>query len=663
MIVAINYSDWKYKKAQKFNSITATQKGKVDKVISYSPKNIDTEFRKKNASILNQDRGNGFWLWKPYIIKKTLDSLQQNDYLIYLDSGAFYMNNVQYLIKVMEKEKQDIMAFELPFKERHYSKRDVFICMGCDEPRYTDTNQRMATMIIIKKTNRAQCFTNEWLQFAQMEDIITDAKNHMGKYNYNGFVDNRHDQSVFSILSKKYKIKAFRDPSQYGRFPKLFWSRKIEVSEDATNYPQIIAEHRFSEVTKGVFWEQMLFAYAPEIFLKYYLKFGFSLKARSHREKIAILTDNMPIKESAYGFGMYKVVNRLVMALRDDVDTIICTDNNFQMKNIESVLENKIVLSNKFHSLRNNNLADICFLTELCKEIYKLKNKGIQKLFIPLGADYRELKRAYLCSKVYHLSVSIYIVDDFLEYNQFFSRTSIEYQKLKKNIINYLKAMDCIFVISKGMQDRIYDLTGRWAVLLPIPYENKKIFETSERALMQVLFLGSINRLYIQGIQDMAEIIDNLNEKENLQIRFRFTYKSIAEVKQIIGNYKCIISRHIETEVELKKEMRDSIFCFMPYSDDESLSLMQYTSFPSKLVEYMSSARSIVIYGNEKNSAKSYFEENKLPQVIVGRDKEMLEKCILQHIEQNKDYSKQYNNILKKNHSFNSICRKISTYI
>lgn len=662
MIVAINYSDWKYKKAQKFNSITATQKGKVDKVISYSPKNIDTEFRKKNASILNQDRGNGFWLWKPYIIKKTLDSLQQNDYLIYLDSGAFYMNNVQYLIKVMEKEKQDIMAFELPFKERHYSKRDVFICMGCDEPRYTDTNQRMATMIIIKKTNRAQCFTNEWLQFAQMEDIITDAKNHMGKYNYNGFVDNRHDQSVFSILSKKYKIKAFRDPSQYGRFPKLFWSRKIEVSEDATNYPQIIAEHRFSEVTKGVFWEQMLFAYAPEIFLKYYLKFGFSLKARSHREKIAILTDNMPIKESAYGFGMYKVVNRLVMALKDDVDTIICTDNNFQTKNIEAVLENKIVLSNKFHSLQNNSLADIGFLMEICKEIY-IKNKGIRKLFIPLGADYRELKRAYLCSRIYHLSVSIYIVDDFLEYNRIFSGTNIDYRGLKKDIINYLKEIDCIFVISKGMQDRIYDLTGRRSVLLPIPYENKKIFETSERTLMQVLFLGSINRLYVQGIKDMAEVIDELNKKKNLQIRFQFTYKSIMEVKQIIGNYKCIISRHIGTEVELKKEMRDSIFCFMPYSDDKDLNLMQNTSFPSKLVEYMSSARSIVIYGNNENLAKRYFEENNLPQIIQGRDTEMLERCILEHIEQKKDYSKRYNYILNKNHSFKSIRRKIQTYI
>lgn len=130
------------------------------------------------------------------------------------------------------------------------------------------------------------------------------------------------------------------------------------------------------------------------------------------------------------------------------------------------------------------------------------------------------MKRAYLCSRIYHLSVSIYIVDDFLEYNRIFSGTNIDYRGLKKDIINYLKEIDCIFVISKGMQDRIYDLTGRRSVLLPIPYENKKIFETSERTLMQVLFLGSINRLYVQGIKDMAEVIDELNKKRTCKLGF-----------------------------------------------------------------------------------------------------------------------------------------------
>ena len=66
-----------------------------------------------------------------------------------------------------------------------------------------------------------------------------------------------------------------------------------------------------------------------------------------------------------------------------------------------------------------------------------------------------EMMYSALNSNLYHLS--IYIVDDFLEYNRIFSGTNIDYRGLKKDIINYLKEIDCIFVISKGMQDRIYD--------------------------------------------------------------------------------------------------------------------------------------------------------------------------------------------------------------
>ena len=76
MIVAINYADLKFKKAQKFNKATAIHKGKVDEVVSYSPQDIDTLFHDKNSSILKQKRGNGYWLWKPYFIERTLEGLR-----------------------------------------------------------------------------------------------------------------------------------------------------------------------------------------------------------------------------------------------------------------------------------------------------------------------------------------------------------------------------------------------------------------------------------------------------------------------------------------------------------------------------------------------------------------------------------------------------------
>lgn len=280
MIVAINYANSKYKKAQKINSLTAKYIGRVDKVISYTPGDIDKKFIQKNKEILSQKRGNGYWLWKPYIIKKTLGTMHNNDYLVYLDSGAFYINNVLHLIKEMEKESQYIMAFELPFKERFYTKRDVFAYMNCDTSLYTETNQRMATMIIIKKTEKSVQFVDEWLEYGQLGFIITDARNNIGKSNYSGFIENRHDQSIFSVLSKKYKINAYRDPSQFGRFADIFWRQPIGKTENKIMYPQIIAVHRFPEVSMRVFIEQILFAYAPKQLIKFYFNSGLYQKGR-----------------------------------------------------------------------------------------------------------------------------------------------------------------------------------------------------------------------------------------------------------------------------------------------------------------------------------------------------------------------------------------------
>lgn len=660
MILAINYADSKYRKTQKFNSETAIHKGKVDKVISYSPNDVDRTFVAKNRKILKQSRGNGYWLWKPYFVQRALEKLNENDYLIYLDSGAFYINDVNYLLDQMEKDNQYIMAFEVPFKERWYTKRDVFLYMDCDNSQYTETNQRMATMILIKKTETAVRFVNEWLYLCQQEDIITDERNHLGKHNYSGFVDNRHDQSVFSVLSKKYGIKAYRDPSQYGRFPDVFWKQKINLGSCRGDYPQIIAKHTNTEVSQRIFIEQQLFAYAPKMFVKLYVQSDFYRIKR--KEGIALLTDNAPIKESAYGFGMYKVVHRLAKALSRELSTIIITDRNFLKENLDYEFENKTVVANKFHDIKLDWLADLFFMLEVGKEVGLLRKKGIKKLFIPLGADYRELKRAYIIVRFFHLKVSVYVVDDFIEYQRRILGVK-EIERLEKQIKRYLRAMSHIFVISEGMQNRILEIAERASVVLPIPYEFNEINSVNKQNNPQIMFLGSINDLYVKGIKDIAEIIDKINIEKGLHIELLFTYQKAAEVKRIIGNYQCIRSRRIEQENELRKTMRDCMFCFLPYSDDPAFFLMQNTSFPSKLIEYMSAAKSIVIYGNRQNTAATYFERNGAYQVIYGRDKKELEECVLNHIKEVTDYSEKYIDMLMRRHSFRYIRRQITQHI
>ena len=235
MLYVINYANKKYRRAQHLNSRTARKKGKADVVIEYSENDIDDTFYYKNQSILNCSKGNGYWLWKSYIVNKTLNMINDNDYLMYCDSGAYFINDIHLLIDVMENNNQEIMCFKINTIEKEWTKRDTFIILDCDSIEYTDSNQNMATLMIMKKTPQVTKFIGEWLRYAQDERLIMDLPNKLGKDNYLGFKENRHDQSILSLLYKKYDYEAFRDPSQYGNNTKM----------KNSPYPQIVELHRY----------------------------------------------------------------------------------------------------------------------------------------------------------------------------------------------------------------------------------------------------------------------------------------------------------------------------------------------------------------------------------------------------------------------------------
>ena len=204
-IVQITYGNSYFKRQLKLNNKSAIEVGEVDEHYAYGPKDIDHEFIKKNKGIFSIGRGNGLWLWKPYIINKTIvEKLKDGDYLIYTDAAMLFMNSTRLLIDFLNEQNASMWMNRLTLKEKKYSKRDAFILMDADTPYYYDTNQYMAGIQIYKKSNYTVKFIQEWLKYCQDERIIRGIKNTMGQKNYPGFIENRHDQTALSILIKKY---------------------------------------------------------------------------------------------------------------------------------------------------------------------------------------------------------------------------------------------------------------------------------------------------------------------------------------------------------------------------------------------------------------------------------------------------------------------------
>lgn len=212
--VLINYANHKFKKEQKKNSLSGKKTGGFTKVVSYGPEDIDKSFYLKNKKILSEERGGGYWLWKPYFIQKQLRELNIGDYLFYCDSGSYFIRNIEGLIKSLESANQDIMPFDTTHKERTWTKKDAFLLLECDKPEFAESNQRRASFLLLKKSQASIEFIDEWLSLAQDERLITDIDNTLGSDNYAGFEEHRHDQSIFSLLTKKKKFQVFRNPAR-----------------------------------------------------------------------------------------------------------------------------------------------------------------------------------------------------------------------------------------------------------------------------------------------------------------------------------------------------------------------------------------------------------------------------------------------------------------
>ena len=177
----------------------------MDKVYEFTPDDIDEEFKSKNETILSAKKGNGYWLWKPYFIDRVLSEIQSGDWIVYADCGLFYQNSVREYISALEKNNIYGVCHKSSYKETLFTKRDAFVLMGLDMEAYTDSCQRGGILALQKNDNNIN-MVKEWLHFGQDERIITDMPNTCGLDNYEGFIDHRHDQSILSLVSKKYGI-------------------------------------------------------------------------------------------------------------------------------------------------------------------------------------------------------------------------------------------------------------------------------------------------------------------------------------------------------------------------------------------------------------------------------------------------------------------------
>ena len=92
--------------------------------MAYSPDSLAPKFRQEHSEILSLKRGNGLWLWKPYIILDALEHVDEGDYVFYCDSGAFFFDSAMPLIESMGD--CDVWVSGISLLEEQWTKSEEF---------------------------------------------------------------------------------------------------------------------------------------------------------------------------------------------------------------------------------------------------------------------------------------------------------------------------------------------------------------------------------------------------------------------------------------------------------------------------------------------------------------------------------------------------------
>ena len=174
----------------------------------------DTEFSEqltnnKFKQVASQEKGGGYWLWKPYILYKHLSKLNEGDILVYADAGCKINNDTNTLdsfndiFNKIQNTNTNIVLNKLPnqYLEKNWTKGDILDYHNVYDNDIINEPQFEGGRIIIIKNNKTMEIINKWWDNAKSHpEFFDDSDSSIP--NKDGFIEHRHDQSNISILCK-----------------------------------------------------------------------------------------------------------------------------------------------------------------------------------------------------------------------------------------------------------------------------------------------------------------------------------------------------------------------------------------------------------------------------------------------------------------------------
>ena len=208
----ISYGDDKFKKSKERLQQEAIDFEEFDSIEVFGPEDLDEDFRKEYADVLSAQRGGGYWIWKPQIIKQKLDKIDKDDLLLYLDSGSTInpkgKKRFFEYIDIINKSDYGLLVHPQPaYPEYAWTTNQIFdfFNVSIDSEIFLSP-QLLAGVVFMKNCKHVNMIYQTCLNALKSDrNLFTDHYDNLSQHK--GFIENRHDQSSFSLVCKKHVVE------------------------------------------------------------------------------------------------------------------------------------------------------------------------------------------------------------------------------------------------------------------------------------------------------------------------------------------------------------------------------------------------------------------------------------------------------------------------
>lgn len=189
-----------------------------DEVKLLNENDLDEEIQTIINSIKSKygNKGYGYWIWKPYLILQELNKLNDGDILVHLDCHCKLdkiKDKFNDVIEYLNHSDKPLVVANLGYNDYQYTTTKLknavenYLKYTFSEEEMLD-HQREAGILFMRKCDFVINYFQQYFSIMKNNiDVITDAHNN-DEDNHETFIDNRHDQSVCSLLAKYYKIES-----------------------------------------------------------------------------------------------------------------------------------------------------------------------------------------------------------------------------------------------------------------------------------------------------------------------------------------------------------------------------------------------------------------------------------------------------------------------